>query len=389
MTDNLIGQHRELIGTYGGAFSVITAHVSFAPAEGLDPRYQYATVLRDPVDRVISWLFFVIKNHDEEDLQDLFRQSERFVETEGEILGSELEGAISNLYTYHFSRILGSEQEDEDALMANSLAALECYDAIGIYEELPSFTNELGALIGIPAPEQLGQVNVTKSRPSIYQISAKLRDRIIELNQLDLKLYAAVQGMLRKRAPRTAPPSPAWTPLPPYQPRIHTSDQLTVHNVEMLTADQVREGEIMTFALDIELHREIPLLEAGIHIFDIQQRWAFGVNSSMLKQDYADMKPGRYRLLHHVVARLPVGHYTAGFAFANAAILPTQELYWQDAVVGFAIFRADKHPGVGYSTCPTRQTLWPTSGAALARDFSPRVQTHSDPECDGSSEAHR
>ena len=60
VTTNLIGEHRALIHQYGGDYSVISGHVHFS-REGLDPRYQYITCLREPIDRAVSWLFFVTK----------------------------------------------------------------------------------------------------------------------------------------------------------------------------------------------------------------------------------------------------------------------------------------------------------------------------------------
>ena len=50
---NLIGQHSDLIRDYGGLYSVISGHIHFAAKEGLDPRYQYITCVRDPVERIV------------------------------------------------------------------------------------------------------------------------------------------------------------------------------------------------------------------------------------------------------------------------------------------------------------------------------------------------
>ena len=71
VTTTLAGDHRELITRYGGEYSLISAHVTFS-GEGLDPRYQYVTCLREPIDRAISWLFFVLNNHDTNTLPKLW-----------------------------------------------------------------------------------------------------------------------------------------------------------------------------------------------------------------------------------------------------------------------------------------------------------------------------
>jgi hypothetical protein len=359
VTDNLIGKHRELINTYGGSHGVISAHVEFISAEGLDPRYQYVTLFRDPLDRVISWIFFVLKNHDAASLPIIYQQAEKFLETEGRVLGEELRGNIANLYTHHFSRILGAGDEDDETRIYNAIQAVQLYDIVGTYEDLPLFIEDLGALIGIPAPERLNPVNVTVSRPQVHQLSEKLRDRIVELNHLDLRLYATVRDILKGSDHQKAPAHSSWLPLPVRKPRIFTSSDFTVHHIEMLTPDHIEENGIISFALDIELRRGFSNLEAGIHIFDLQQRWAFGVNSKMLGKAYRDMKPGRYRLVHHVVARLPLGQYTAGFAFADGAAEYSRDLFWQDAEFAFTVVSNARYPGVGYSVCPAQQALWP------------------------------
>ena len=85
VTPNLIGDHQNLIKRYGGEYSVISAHIHFL-GDGLDPRYHYITNLREPLDRALSWLFFVYKNHEAEQLPGLWKLVERFVVSEGEDL---------------------------------------------------------------------------------------------------------------------------------------------------------------------------------------------------------------------------------------------------------------------------------------------------------------
>ena len=48
VTPNLIGSHVDLIRKYGGLYSIISAHVHFDDGKGLDPRYQYMTLFREP-----------------------------------------------------------------------------------------------------------------------------------------------------------------------------------------------------------------------------------------------------------------------------------------------------------------------------------------------------
>lgn len=363
VTPNIIGQHRELIRVYGGEFSVISGHVSFNPGDTLDPRYHYATMLRDPIDRVISWLFFVTKNHNHEDLPHLFTDCLDFIESDGELCNKNIIDYISDIYVKHFSVI--SSGGGGEANISDALRALKMYDIVGTYEDIPRFTNDLAALIGIPAPVTLAPFNVTKSRPTVKEVSPRLRNKITELNKLDLEFYAAVRRMISGSGlhSRQAPSRSKWRPLEKREPRITLTDSLTVYNVEMEAPQEVREGGVITFTLDFEAHRPIARLEAGVHIFDAQGRWAFGVNSTMLGQDYLDVLPGCYRLRYHIIARLPLGAFTAGFAFAELAGEQSEsisELFWHDACCNFSVSSAQRFPGIGYSTCPVSLSLLPT-----------------------------
>ena len=84
VTPNTWGEHRELISTYGGSYSIIAAHVRFDNGDDLDPRYQYVASFREPIDRTLSWLYHVI--HDaslDETSIVLKRVIPRFLESDG------------------------------------------------------------------------------------------------------------------------------------------------------------------------------------------------------------------------------------------------------------------------------------------------------------------
>ncbi|HKY56058.1 MAG TPA: Wzt carbohydrate-binding domain-containing protein [Anaerolineales bacterium] len=360
VTENLIGNHRELISRYGGSFSVISGHVHFDRAEGLDPRYQYATVLRDPIDRAISWLFFVTENHRPDDLPELFTDCQRFIATEGDEVTPSLFQAISNYYTEHFCRILGHGNEAPSTRLSNALEALELYQVVGVHEDLADCLENLGNLIGIPAPANLERVNVTTFRPTVADISAKLRERIAELNSLDIQLYEAAHRLIARRLV-THPPAPTtsrWLPMGSRQPTTLTGHALRILQADMLTPSAINAGDVMTFSVEVELNRPIGLLCAGIHIFDDQWRWAFGVNNALLNQDIRNLQPGHHQLTFHVVAQLPVGKFTAGCAFVDLTQECPETLFWHDALFAFEVGISGKNPGIGYARCPVRLTIW-------------------------------
>lgn len=191
ITDNLIGNHRELLLQFGGKYPIISGHALFA-GEGLDPRYQYLTVLREPVDRSLSWLYFLINNHGDED-HPLFRSAaQRMIESDGRYIHPDLLGHISNVYTEHFSRIDQNKTLNTADKLAAALQAIRQYALVGLFEDLAGFTRAASSLLGLPVPEQLSPVNVTVARPKLDRTSPALRKRLVALNQLDIAFYQQV-----------------------------------------------------------------------------------------------------------------------------------------------------------------------------------------------------
>jgi len=193
VTPALIGSHRELITQYGGCYPIISGHIDFANNEILDARYQYITILRDPLDRVLSWLYFVVKNHTKSELNDLYSWVKQFLDSEGEAYCDELKGYISNIYVEHFSSI-DSLASYHDNKLNNALNNIKNYHVVGIYENMPHFLLELSVALDIPSVESIEKKNVTHSRLKLTEISDKLKSNIEKLNQQDIIFYEQVKN---------------------------------------------------------------------------------------------------------------------------------------------------------------------------------------------------
>lgn len=198
VTENLIGNHRDLIRQYGGIYPVISGHIQFN-GEGLDPLYQYMTCLREPVERAISYIFFVINNHNRLQLGVHYEDVSRFIETDGFYISEDFKGYICNPYVSHFLRVNGSEPISDDAKIKTALDVVEQYAVNGLYEDLPQFMASVARLLGLASPAGLPKVNVTKARPTIDQISPALLQRLQQLNSLDLELYQLLRLRLKQR----------------------------------------------------------------------------------------------------------------------------------------------------------------------------------------------
>ncbi len=366
VTTNLIGSHYDLIRQYGGQYSVICSHINFNAGEGLEPRYQYVTCLRDPINRVVSWLYFVINNHDDSQIPELRMMVKSFLDSDGQDFSDGLIVHISNANVEHFCRINGTGLELDDEKVANALAAIKQYDVVGLYEDIPRFFAHVAALIGLPPPQKIARVNVTNQRPQVEQLSPALRERIVELNQLDLRLYAEVmawkKSVEQSESIQTMPLIESkWKKYEPVRERVLISPDLTILTVELREGYDIRHGQLMSFDMDFFLAREVQDLEMGIHIFDSQRQWTFGINSTLLGQSHLSVPSGSYRVSHHLVADLPAGKYTAGFAFAER--LPEgdkRELAWRDVMCQFKVYHEVSKTFAGTSYLPAEISLYPT-----------------------------
>jgi hypothetical protein len=371
---DLEGNHRDLIRRYGGEYSVINAHVHFQDGEGLDPRYQYATVLRAPVDRVVSWLHFMKHNHhmvSSPQLANTIAQVNRFLDSDGEDTAEEIVGELSNLYVEHFWHINSSGLTCDDDKLTNALAAIQQYNVVGIYEDLPQFLAEMAGLIGLPRCETLTRFNVTRKRPKVDSLSPALRNRIIELNQLDLRLYEEVVAW-KASVPNYKKPGPRKMPCwQKYEPRTEerriVSPDVIVTEAKIREGKMVRHGQLMTFDVGLFLTRGVNELEMGIHIFDSDHRWAYGTNTTLLRQHHSAPR-GFQQVSYYLVADLPVGAYTAGFACAERLPEGVRELFWRDALCQFEVYHHTSGSFAGYANLPAEISVVPISHNAYHFD---------------------
>lgn len=357
VTENLLGEHRRLIAYYGGQYSIIFAHLGFS-GEGLDPRYRYVTLLRDPVERVISWLFFALNHHTRERLiqdwgWDAWSAVKQLIDSEGERLDERLLPIISNEMVRNFASILDPSPASDAKMLDLALSAIQQYELVGIYEELSAFLRRLAAMLGLPY-EGLKPVNVTREKPS--HVSPKLREKLHALNLLDLEFYRQVRVLAHKQ-PEPTPSELGWQPWSGFGERSLQASCLTQVEAGLVDGESVRRGELLRFFFKFTLTEPVEELEPGIHIFDQDQRWAFGTNTTLLGQPLRQLAPGNYQVRWNLIADLPAGKYTAGFALANPRGGSQRELFWRDRMISFEVQIARHTPSVGYADLPVTVTF--------------------------------
>ncbi|HMA48499.1 MAG TPA: Wzt carbohydrate-binding domain-containing protein [Magnetospirillaceae bacterium] len=358
VTEPLIGTHRELIKLWGGDYSVIFGHVQF-DGTGLDPRYRYVTVLRDPVERALSHLFFILNNHAPDSLPE-WRSYERFLLSEGEVVDYPVLSKLVNYHVDHFASAESRLHRPAIARLEEAQGVLDRYAVWGFHDRLPEFIGDLAGFLGLPAPRVLAPVNVTMKKPRANQISAKLRARLEELNALDLTFYRVAQDRYEAARAAQVPVvrrgQSAWTPYDCTAARPGQGPDLSLLSVAIDRADGIVPSEAeLVFRLEIELARDVSEMIAGIHIHSEDGWLAFGTNSALLEHPLRNLAAGRHSLDYRVGASLPQGRYRAGFAFQEPASDGMRTLAWQDRALFFEVRIERQVPSIG--ACALKASL--------------------------------
>jgi len=375
VTEPLIGTQRELIKLWGGDYSMIFGHVQF-DGTGLDPRYQYVTLLRDPIERALSQMFYVLNNHAPDSIPE-WRAYEKFLNSDGDIVEFPVLYKMANYYVDHFASVESRLHRPAIAKLADAQNALERYAVWGFYERLADFMGDLSRLLGVTAPKSLNPINVTVKKPLAAEVSPKLLARLEELNALDLTFYRVAQDRYaagRCKAPTAPhPASGGWNQ---YEYRGAGIAQGADLKLVSVTTDRpsgiVLAGGEIAFRLEIELTRPLSEMIAGIHIHNEEGWLAFGTNSAMLSKPLRALPAGRHSLEFRVAASLPEGRYRVGFAFLEPAADGMRTLAWCDRVTTFQTRIVRNVPSVGSCNLAGRLEHRSAVEAPALTDMEPR-----------------
>lgn len=376
VTEPLIGIHRELIRLWGGDYSMIFGHVQF-DGTSLDPRYHYITLLRDPIERALSQMFFVLNNHAPDSVPE-WRAYEKFLNSEGDIVEPTVLQKMANYYVDHFASVESRLHRPAIAKLADAQAALDRYAVWGFHDRMPDFLGDLARFLGVPAPKGLAPINVTMKKPRSAEVSPKLLARLEELSALDLTFYRVAldrYAAARDKFPSLSGSGPlGWEP---YQfQRVRSSQGPDVKLIAVTTdrpSGVLMAGGEIAFRLQIDLPRPVREVIAGIQIHHEEGWLAFGTNSAMLDQPLRGLDAGRHSLEFKVVAHLPEGRYRVGFAFHEPAADGMRTLAWYDHALSFQTRMVREVPSIG--ACNVSGSLthrWAIPAAAPISSPGPR-----------------
>jgi hypothetical protein len=358
VSDNSTGMHRDLIGRLGGLYSVISGHVAFHPGEKLDPRYRYVTVLREPVDRALSWIYYLLKNvPDHPSTLALKEGAAEFVATRGAKANDVFANSLRDPYLSTLSPI-GRNPLDKEDLIEATLATLRSFDVVGCYERMPRFLAALGSLLHIVEPASLPIVNETLARPEISDADPTMVDRIRALTARDREVYRRVIEDLdrfcpeRPEAEQFEPPSSGWRRLDRVASPVYSTGDITVLGAEIKPLPTVQQGAVVEVRIDIRVNRPMAELDVGLHVTDSDGRLLLGTATSKQGVPVRHVECGEYRISHHLTANLPWGSHPIGIAVAEVDGSERRQLIRLEGLVTLQIQALAANRSVGLSPCP-------------------------------------
>jgi hypothetical protein len=206
---------------YGTDHALFSGHFGFPAARRLGG--DIITMLRHPVDRLVSLHAFWRQCHKEgTEVSQKTRLAARYSFEEFLCIDDDpyIVEELLNRMTWQLSHggLLFQRTEarmagvDEDQLIETALRNLADCRVVGIQEDMASFCEELGEVLGIQI--DVPQANVTGERPALADLSARALRLASRWTYLDTELYHRVcRARLGRRIPMPAA-NAAWMHMP-------------------------------------------------------------------------------------------------------------------------------------------------------------------------------
>ena len=186
---------RERLAARGDEIEAITGHFPLCTTELLDGRYTTVTLLREPVERTLSYL----RHHRKEEPADRDKSLEEIYEDP-----FRFQGFVHNHMTKMLS-LTPAEMTDgmltplelDESHLERAKDALGGIDAVGLQERFDEFFAWLADRFGW----RLGEPETLNTTDPV-DVPRSFRERIAEDNALDVELYEFAQELVASRSGR-------------------------------------------------------------------------------------------------------------------------------------------------------------------------------------------
>jgi glycosyltransferase involved in cell wall biosynthesis len=183
---------RERLAVRGDQIRVITGHFPLCTTELLDGGFTTLTLLREPVERTLSYL----RHHGENERVDRHKSLEEIYDDPFRFHGlahNHMTKMLSLTPAEMTDGMLTRVEFDSDRL-ERAKEALAGIDAVGLQERFEVFCDELSARFGW----RLGEAEIVNASVPV-DVSEGFRARIAEDNALDIELYEFARQLVASR----------------------------------------------------------------------------------------------------------------------------------------------------------------------------------------------
>jgi hypothetical protein len=372
----------------------ITGHFHFLPGDVLDPGRYHLTMLRHPVDRVLSHYFFA-RNMVEGAPNAMTnfaktRSLEEFVDST-DAAATEI---TCNAQTRHFMALVWDGHSALTGLARRALArqALDRYDLVGVFPLFEEFVAVLGADLGVTFDAPIPHLNATRNRPREHEVPKSLRARIESLNDADIELFEyARQIFLQKRRrtwtrliagaagaagdPARRPgglvPAAAAVPGAPAAPtpREFGNRRLALLAVQVrgqiTQSHEVYSGDLVEVSVTFAAHETADDLTLGILIRDADGVLAFATNTRHMGHRIRIDAAGSYVAKFSFFNTLGIGGYSVTVALHTGYSHVECCYHWREDAARFRVVSAIGHHFDGHTALAPRLSVSRGDGGAV------------------------
>lgn len=334
------------------------------------------TVLRDPVDRLLSEFYFAKRNYGGRmrnfDVKAL--ELDAYLET----VTSPYSEVVS-LQTRMLAPLGGRLSDAPEGLSLNdqvvaAMRAMEDFQLIGVQEELEDFACMLVARFDWVA-KPLGLINVTAARTKKSELSPSQRHRLQRLLEPELEVYqhAKVRFARDRREAIHASSSRMITGVPTRTAGVREEDSTPPHPAhskssggssaqqrstigelgdkrcvinsvqakgEAFGGDPILSGERMIISIAFTATESIDKLTVSLSIRDEHGVLVFGTNSLLLGVTYA-IEPGNYVASYRMLNRMGPGNYSVDVSLTRNGYRYESCYHWLGKAVTFTVILSE------------------------------------------------
>ncbi len=362
---------------YAG-YRVIHGHFhSPVPMRGMLDERVRMTILRHPIDRIVSEYFYYRNDVERVTWNKLA------ILAKDHDLGSYVntlvkagDSAVSNRYCRHFATQISRQWLSDSKLLSFAKQSLARYDFVGIQEHFVDSVDVFCCLFHLPPVTDIPLVNVTSSRAAVSEIIAEARETLRRVNGPDIELYEFALRLFqsKKRAvfrsvagagslKSSLEEIDAWG-----EARSNAaadSESFGDRSVEFCKVDVTGErsnchlimpGEPATISFEIAAHVDVPDLTVGMEISDELGEIVFGTNTHLLGRSQPVRRGHRYCVTFSFPANLKHGSYRVSAALHTGASHEERCFHWCDPIASFEVSDDAAAGFVGYCRLEPRIT---------------------------------